>query len=460
MSRRAAIQRTLLPVLLGWFADAPDPDGGLLAFRRLSDALGTTHWYLRLLRDEGTVAHRLALLLASSRYAVDLLGRAPEAVRLLADDSELVPRGRAELGSEVGASVSRYDDPATAVGVARAVRRRELFRVAAADLLGIATVEQVEEALTDVAAVTVQAAFDVAVRSVSAARGGELPTRLAVVAMGRFGGHELGYASDADVLFVHDPREGADERDASEAAHAVVGELRRLLAVPSPDPPLVVDADLRPEGRQGPLVRTLASYAAYYERWSLVWESQALLRAEPIAGDADLGREFVALVDPVRYREGGLAEADVREVRRIKARVEAERLPRGTDPQRHTKLGPGGLADVEWTVQLLQLRHAGQVPELRTTRTLAALRAAEDADLLDQEQTRVLAHAWRTASRVRNATLLVRGRPGDTLPSDLRELTGVARVLGYPPGAAGTLVDDYRRATRRARTVVEQVFYR
>ena len=460
VSRRAAIQRTLLPVLLGWFADAPDPDGGLLAFRRLSDALGTTHWYLRLLRDEGTVAHRLALLLASSRYAVDLLGRAPEAVRLLADDAELVPRGRAELGSEVDAAVRRHDDPATAVGVARAVRRRELFRVAAADLLGIATVEQVEEALTDVAAVTVQAALDVAVRSLSAARGGELPTRIAVVAMGRFGGHELGYASDADVLFVHDPHEGADERDASEAAHAVVGELRRLLAVPSPDPPLVVDADLRPEGRQGPLVRTLASYAAYYERWSLVWESQALLRAEPIAGDQDLGREFVDLVDPMRYREGGLTDADAREIRRIKARVEAERLPRGTDPQRHTKLGPGGLADVEWTVQMLQLRHAGRVPALRTTRTLAALRAAQDAELLDPGQTRVLAHAWRTASRVRNATLLVRGRPGDNLPSDLRELTGVARVLGYPPGAAGTLVDDYRRATRRARTVVEQVFYR
>jgi glutamate-ammonia-ligase adenylyltransferase len=460
VSRRAAIQRTLLPVLLGWFADAPDPDGGLLAFRRLSDALGTTHWYLRLLRDEGTVAHRLALLLASSKYAVELLGRAPEAVRLLADDAELVPRSRAELAAEVAAAVGRYDDPATAVGVARGVRRRELFRVAAADLLGIATVEQVEEALTDVAAVTVQAALDVAARSVAAARGAALPTRIAIVAMGRFGGHELGYASDADVLFVHDPLEGADERDASEAALAVVGELRRLLAVPSPDPPLVVDADLRPEGRQGPLVRTLASYAAYYERWSLVWESQALLRAEPIAGDPELGREFVELVDPVRYREGGLDEADVREVRRVKSRVEAERLPRGTDPQRHTKLGPGGLADVEWTVQLLQLRHAGRVPALRTTRTLDALRAAQDAGLVDAEQSLVLAHAWRTASRVRNATLLVRGRPGDNMPNDLRELTGVARVLGYPPGAAGRLVDDYRRATRRARTVVEQVFYR
>jgi glutamate-ammonia-ligase adenylyltransferase len=278
--------------------------------------------------------------------------------------------------------------------------------------------------------------------------------------MGRFGGHELGYASDADVLFVHDPHEGADERDASEAAHAVVGELRKHLAVPSPDPPLVVDADLRPEGRQGPLVRTLASYAAYYQRWSLVWESQALLRADPVAGDADLGREFIALVDPLRYRETGIDEADVREIRRIKARVEAERLPRGVDPRRHTKLGPGGLADVEWTVQLLQLRHAGALPALRTTRTLAALRAAADAGLLDAEQAAVLSLAWRTASRVRNATLLVRGRPGDTVPTDLRELTGVARVLGYPPGAAGALVDDYQRATRRARTVVEQVFYR
>ncbi len=460
VSRRAAIQRTLLPVLLEFFADAPDPDGGLLAFRQLSDALGTTPWYLRLLRDEGTVANRLARLLASSRYAVDLLTRSPEAVRLLADDADLAPRPRAELTTEVRAALSRHDDPESAVGAARAVRRRELFRIAAADLLGLATVEQVEEALTDVVAVTVQAALEVSIGVVEQVRGSALPTRLAVVAMGRFGGHELSYASDADVLFVHDPLSDADERDASEAAHAVVQELRRLLSAPSPDPPLAVDADLRPEGRNGPLVRSLASYASYYERWSLVWERQALLRAEAVAGDAALGEAFLAVVDPLRYRPDGLAEADAREIRRIKARVESERLPRGADPQRHTKLGPGGLADVEWTVQMLQLRHGSAVPALRTTRTLVALQAAADHGLLDPEQARVLAQAWRSASRVRNAGLLVRGRPGDSLPTDLRELTGVARVLGYPPGATGSLVDDYRRATRRARTVVEQVFYR
>ena len=277
--------------------------------------------------------------------------------------------------------------------------------------------------------------------------------------MGRLGGHELGYGSDADVLFVHDPLDGADERDAHDAAHAVVGELRRLLALPAPDPPMLVDADLRPEGRQGPLVRTLASYAAYYERWSLVWESQALLRAEPVVGDAELAVAFRALIDPIRWPEGGLSDTDVREIRRIKARVESERLPRGADATLHTKLGRGGLSDVEWTVQLLQLRHAAELPGLRTTRTLSALEVAAAAGLVERGDAEVLAEAWRTATRVRNATMLVRGRASDTLPADVRELAGVARVVGYAPGRTGDLVEDYRRTTRRARGVVERVFY-
>ncbi len=459
VSRRAAIQKTLLPVMLGWFASAPDPDGGLLSFRRVSDALGTTPWYLRLLRDEGAVAERLAGLLASSRYAAELLERAPDAVAMLVSSDDLKPRQRAALGAEVRASVARHDDPQKAVSLARSVRRRELFRVAAADVLHVASVTEVEEALTDVAAVTVQASLDAATRAAEDSLGGALPTRLLVVAMGSFGGREMTYASDADVLFVHDPVDGAEEQAATEAAQAVVERLRLLLSTPSPEPSLAVDADLRPEGRQGPLIRTLASYRAYYERWAHVWESQALLRAEPVAGDEELGRRFTDLIDPLRYPDGGLNDAAVREIRRIKARVESERLPRGADPALHTKLGPGGLADVEWTVQLMQLRHAAEVEGLRTTRTLEALRAAEAAGLVDHENAETLAHAWRTASRVRNAVHLVRGRPGDSLPTDLRELSGVARVLGYPPGAAGALVDEYRRSTRRARSVVNGVFY-
>jgi len=458
MSRRAAIQRTLLPVMLGWFADAAQPDAGLLAFRQVSEALGDSSWYLRLLRDDTKVAQRMARLLASSRYATGLLLRAPDSVAMLADDSQLAPRSAVELRPDVAAVVRRHDTAADAVAAALALRRRELLRTAMADLLGMSGVEQTGEALTAVAGQTVAAALAAATRKVEQ-QSGPLPTRVAVVAMGRLGGHEMGYASDADVMFVHEPLAGASEEAATRAAHAVAEELRGLLARPGPDPPLPVDAGLRPEGRQGPLVRTLASYRAYYRRWSAPWEAQALLRAEPAAGDAALGAAFTAVADEFRYPAGGIGAAAVREIRRIKARVEAERMPRGVDPALHVKLGPGGLTDVEWVAQLLQLRHAHAMPALRTTRTVAALLAAAGEDLLTAADAGTLAASWRLAARIRNAVMLVRGRPGDVVPTAQPELGAVARLLGYAPDAAQDLVQDYRRAARRARAVMERLFY-
>lgn len=258
---------------------------------------------------------------------------------------------------------------------------------------------------------------------------------------------------------MHEPWEGTAEREASEAANRVVSEMRRLLQISSADPPLLIDADLRPEGKSGPLVRTLNSYEAYYRRWSLVWESQALLRAEPVAGDEDLGRRFVELIAPLRYPAEGLGDEAVREIRRLKARMESERLPRGADPKLHTKLGPGGLSDVEWTVQLMQLRHGWAEPGLRTTRTREALAAACAAELISGEDAEILDEAWVLATRVRNAVMLVRGRAGDTFPSDGRELAAVGRYLGYGDGHVGDMLDAYRRTTRRARAVVEVLFY-
>ncbi|WKX69969.1 bifunctional [glutamine synthetase] adenylyltransferase/[glutamine synthetase]-adenylyl-L-tyrosine phosphorylase [Streptomyces sp. XD-27] len=640
VTRKAAIQRTLLPVLLGWFADSADPDAGLLNFRKVSDALGRTPWYLRLLRDEGAAAENLARVLSAGRLAPDLLLRAPEAVALLGDPEGLRPRGRPALEQEILAAVGRADGGEQAVAAARGVRRRELFRTAAADIIGAyrngwhagggglhrngattaapgalggplgatpasglvggtaapgslrgvsgdgtvrgtgggmaaggpgpqggsggtargvtpgfrapgsgpapagrqgtgrgggglggvgqgapgsgsapagrgptgpvggapgaaaggsrgpagrlgspggqdgpggpaaaarhtaavpvmadpdpahnnlgASVDLVGGAVSDINAATLAGALRAAVRD---AWGETLPTRFAVIGMGRFGGHELGYGSDADVLFVHEPRDGVAEQEASRAAFAVANEMRRLLQLPTVDPPLHIDADLRPEGKSGPLVRTLGSYAAYYRRWSLVWESQALLRAEPVAGDAELGRRFTELIDPLRYPAEGLGEDAVREIRRLKARMESERLPRGADPTLHTKLGRGGLSDVEWTVQLIQMRHGWAEPGLRTTRTREALAAAHAARLIDTEDAQILDEAWVLATRVRNAVMLVRGRPGDTFPVGSRELAAVGRYLGYEPGHVGEMLDDYRRITRRARAVVERLFY-
>lgn len=464
VSRRAAIQRQLLPVMLGWFGEGADPDGGLLAFRRLSDTLGTTHWYLKLLRDSGTAAQRLAHVLSTSRYVSDALMRSPESVTWLDDDAELEPRTWERLHAEADAILTRADARHNAVTAMRALRRRELARTAVADVLGVVTGVRAAQSLSVAADVVLAGALRIAEWDVRSERGLDAaPTRLLVVAMGRLGGREVGYSSDADVLFVHDPLPGADPVAAQEYAMATATSLRALLGAVGPEPSLAVDADLRPEGRNGPLVRTFDSYAEYYERWSSPWESQALLRARPVAGDEELGERFAGLIAPLRYPEGGLDAATVREIRRIKARVEAERLPRGVDPARHLKLGRGGISDVEWTAQLLQLEHAHAVPGLRTTATVETLEAAAEAGVLDEDDARVLVEAWDLASRLRDANVLWTGRAegahADQLPHERQTLAGVARVLGYPSGSGAELEETYLRTARRARAVVERVFY-
>jgi len=463
VSRSASIQKYLLPVLLQTFASCPNPDAGLLAYRQVSEALGGNQWFLRLLRDEGQVAERLAQLLGSSQYVAGLLTRTPEALRLLADDAELEPRGVAALTRAWRQAAGRAGDPQASTRVLRGLRRQELLRIACADLLGRLDVLRVGEALTDVAVATLQTGLDIALRAQALDTGtdvADLPMDLAVIGMGRLGGGELGYGSDADVLFVHRPRNGAADGAATAAANAVAHTLRRLLAEPAPDPAFEIDADLRPEGRQGAMVRSLSAYREYYERWMSVWEGQALLRAAPVAGDEQLGADFVAMIDPIRYPVGGLGADQVAEIRRIKARVERERLPRGADPATHTKLGRGGLADVEWTVQLLQLQHGADVDGLRVRPTVQALAAAGDAELLPPEDVDALRSAWELATRARNAVFLVRGRPGDQLPRPGLELDGVARACGYGPDTEpGKFLDDYHRTTRRARGVVEQLFY-
>ncbi|MEV6631046.1 bifunctional [glutamine synthetase] adenylyltransferase/[glutamine synthetase]-adenylyl-L-tyrosine phosphorylase [Actinoplanes sp. NPDC051470] len=461
VTRTAAIQRTLLPMLLQEFADAPEPDRGLLSYRHVSDKLGSTPWYLRLLRDGGPVAMRLARVLSLSRYATDLLTRDPEALRLLAEDAELQPRSREKLLDGFTAAADRHtEDPAKAIAAVRASRRRELFRVACADILSRAgelapadplDVDAVGIALSDITDATLTAALKVARRS----RPGPPGLKVAVIGMGRLGGYEMSYPSDADVLFVHEAPEGMPEGDASAAARAIAEEMRSLLNAPAPDPALGIDADLRPEGRQGPLVRSLNAYQQYYARWSKVWESQALLRARWVCGDLDLGRRFEDLANSMRYPRGGLSREQVVEIRRLKARVETERLPRGADPNTHTKLGRGGLTDVEWAVQLLQLRHAYALPELRLTRTLEALTAERAAGLMTAQDAAAMTAGWTLAARVRNALTLVRGRPTDQLPRHGVELAGVVLLLGATD--PGEFVDSYLRVSRRSRAAMERV---
>ena len=458
--RRGRVQAVLLPRLLDWLSDTPDPDSGLLAYRRVSEALSDQRWYLSTLRDESAVAKRLMRVLGTSAFVPELLMRAPEVIGQYADGPagpKLLDVDPEAVARALVASAGRHPEPLRAIAAARTLRRRELARVASADLLGMLDVESVCAALSSVWVAVLQCALEAVVRA-NVDDDGTVPAAIAVIGMGRLGGWELGYGSDADVMFVCEPADGVDETRAVKWSMTVAEQLRTLVSAPSDDPPLEIDAGLRPEGRNGPLVRTLASYAAYYEQWAQPWEIQALLRARPVAGDTDLGLRFVVMADRVRYPEGGLSPASVLEIRRIKARVDAERLPRGADPNTHTKLGRGGLADIEWTVQLLQLRHAHAVPALRNASTLQALDAIAAAELIPQSEVSQLREAWLTATRARNALVLVRGKPTDQLPGPGRQLNAVAVAAGWRSGDGSEFLDNYLRVTRRAKTVVNKVF--
>uniref|UniRef100_UPI002355A9DD bifunctional [glutamine synthetase] adenylyltransferase/[glutamine synthetase]-adenylyl-L-tyrosine phosphorylase n=1 Tax=Actinomyces dentalis TaxID=272548 RepID=UPI002355A9DD len=492
VSRRAAIQRQLLPVIIGWLGEGPDPDSGLLSFRTLSEKIGGSHWYLAMLRDSPVAARRLCHVLSGARWTTDRLAERPESIAWLDDDAELQPRDAAALREEACHILRRRSlhasdaaDPEhearEAMQAVMSLRSRELLRAALADSLDGLDPARTAAILTAATDAALEGALGIATALAIARRDGARALAggpdeegrwaaaradHAIIAMGRLGGAETGFASDADLLFVHRPRGGEVSETAAEAAAAEAEEVARtvvgLLAGARPHP-LTADADLRPEGRRGPMSRSLDSYREYYGRWARTWERQALLRARPCAGDEDLARAFTDLIDPLRRPREGLEPQALREIRRLKARMESERLPRGADPARHLKLGPGGLSDVEWVAQILQLSHAGTHPGLRTTSTIGALEAAARDGLIDAEDARRLTAAWQLATRVRAANVIGTGRDGgariDLLPSDPLEIRVVGRLLGLEPGRERDLEDLYRKTARHARLVAERILF-
>ena len=454
LSRRAAIQRQLLPVLLQWFAEGTDPDAALLAFRRLSEDLGDSHWYLRMLRDSSGAAKRMTQVFSTSRLATNLFEKMPEAAAWFDREDELEPDTLESLNAQFEAIVSRHEDAELAAASIRAIRRKETLRVAMGAALGIIDLERTSQGLTDLTESYLIAIQEIATKFLIEKQG-PLCHELAIVAMGRFGGAELGFGSDADVMFVYRVL-GEDVNKAQAEAEILVSEIRRLSADQSLE--FELDLDLRPEGKNGPIVRSIDSYSAYYKRWAGTWESQALLRARLISGEQKIASEFVELINQYRYPEV-MEQAAIVEIRRIKARVEVERLPQGADPKRHLKLGRGSISDVEWLVQLFQLKYASANPKIQTPHTLPALEQMEACGLINNSDARVLKEAWVLSSSIRSNAMLYLNKRTDVLPLDRAQLEGIARLNGYPRGGASSVEQDYLAATRRGRAVFEKLFF-
>ena len=442
LSRRSRVMHQVLPLMLDWLSQSPDPDLGLGQLRLLMAHTRDHAALITILQNNPVAGERLCTLLGTGKLLGDLIDRIPEFIPRLADDEAInhIREREDDTSRLMGLLDSRPGEDAKIGTIRRFVRRRKL-RIAARDILGGTAPESTLGALSDSADAAVSAALHIITGP-----GDEF----GVVAMGKWGGRELSYGSDIDLLYIHGA--GPAERGAQLAA-----ALERVLALSNRHGDAYeLDAGLRPEGRKGPLSRSLDSYRRYYQEWVEPWELLALVKARPAGGDEALLSRYSEVLAPTIWRNE-LDESIVRGIRTIKARIESERIPANEDPDFHLKLGPGGLSDVEFAVQLLQLRHGGVVPTLRVTGTLPGLRALRQAELMTSDEFNALHDAYLFCTRARLRLHLQSGHPSDSLPTDPDATARLAASLGFD--RTGELREEYRRFTRRARRTFESLFY-
>lgn len=466
LSRAAKIHRILLPAVLKWLGDGQNPDMGLLAWRRLAERFGGKNTYLGFLRDSPSAAQRLCHVLADSRYLGDAMMQSMQSITWLGDDEALSARDRASLDMQTSAMVARYaSNIADFAQSLRALRRQEIERVALAWMCGLIDDDTSMLAMSDVFDAILDATLQWSMREAVSVMNLNAPqAEIAIIALGRYGGREVNFCSDADIMVIYKPvGEVCDLNAAHRFAQKTVDILRNILQGPlTLEPKIMVDLDLRPEGKDGPLVRSLESCEKYYRQWASTWEHQALLRARFAAGSKELADALLnGVVNELRYAANPLSESQLAEIRKLKARMEAERLPRGVSRDRHLKLGRGGLSDVEWTVQLMQLQYASKHESLRVVGTMQALKALQSEHFISDEDAEVLSRCWHMCSAVRNANFLWSGSMAraDIIPTDSYSLGGIATYLGYEPNQGRVFENDLLATMRQCREIMSRLFY-
>lgn len=443
LSRKSRVMHQVLPLMIDWLSQSPDPDLGLDQLRVLLAHTSDHSTLVRLLQVNPLAGERLCILLGTGRLLGELMDRIPEFIPRLADDT-LIRDVRASPDAEdrlIALLRSRPDEDAQ-IGTIRRFARRRKLRIAARDVLGEASTELTLRSLSDTADTAVRAGLHVAAGGSNHGFG--------IIAMGKWGAAEMSYGSDLDLMYVFDEMERPQ-------ALSLTGELDRVLAQPSRHGVAYeLDAGLRPEGRKGPMARSFDSFERYYSEWAEPWELLALVKARPAVGDPRILEQFTDLTYRTLWSDR-LPDDFAHQIRLIKARVESERIPPGEDPDFHLKLGPGGLSDVEFVTQLLQLRHGALLSDLRVSSTFGALQALRDMDVLAGSDFTALKDSYLFCTRVRLRLHLQSGRKSNALPTDQDANARLASSLGFD--RTSELREQYRRHTRKARRVFERLFY-
>jgi [glutamine synthetase] adenylyltransferase / [glutamine synthetase]-adenylyl-L-tyrosine phosphorylase len=411
-SRLGRVLAHVFPVMAPALALAGNPDAALLRLERVLEGAANLPAVAERMASDPRTARTLAHAVAASSFATDLLAARPELLEGLGN----------------GAGRDAEGDPDL-----------ELLQTAAAYAARDLEPKEVGGRLAEVADAVIR-------RAVADARP-DLP--FAAIGLGKLGGRELNFASDLDLVFVYEGEGSAAFERANRAAERVLARIREAGWEP--------DADLRPEGRAGPLARSLAAFLEYWERWAEPWEFQALLRARHVAGDRGLGRRFESLAEDLAYPEV-LTIDRVAEMRRMRERIERERVRPREALRFHFKLGYGSLADVQFAVELSLMRHGGGRAEVRRRGTLEAVEALAQARLIEDSVAFALAEAFVFLNDVKNALEVDRRVHAEAVPAGPLEQLALARRLGYEEHPRQAFLEDYRRVTRRARRAMERVF--
>ena len=410
-TRLGRVLAHVFPVVAPALALAPNPDAAVLRFDRVLEAPEDEGLLADALASDPSAAGRLARVVGASSWASDALVAEPAAAAALA-------------GPPAGPEPSGLT----------------LLRAAQAYAAGELRVPESGRALAAVG--------DAVVREAVAEAHPTMP--FAVIGLGKLGGQELNFASDLDVVFVYEGEGSVAFEEAGRVAEAVLEEIRAR--------GFEADADLRPEGKSGPLARSMAAWLEYWERWGQTWEFQALLKARAVAGDEGLGRRFTSAAEDFAYPEY-LPVERVAEIRRMRVRMEEQRIRQPDARRFHFKLGHGGLADVQFAVELSQLRHGREHQDVRQRHTLEALEALARERLIEDAAALALGEAYVFLNEVKNAMEIDRRVHAEALPSTAEDQVALARRLGYEEFPRASFLEDYRRITRRARRAMERVFY-
>jgi glutamate-ammonia-ligase adenylyltransferase len=429
--------RVLVPLLNRYMPRSPDPDLALNNLERLTAQPPVRAALTTLLEARPRTLDTLLRLLGTSQFLADALATDPDALEMLRGPGRRAP-DFAELYAQLAAAVDAATDDAGVLRAFRRFRRRQVLRIGVADIVRDRPLEEVTRDISRAA----EAAVEVAVRHARAQvadRFGEpvtadgAPARLAVIGFGKLGGEELNYSSDIDLMFVHDADgdiRGRRPIACGEFFGRVVSEVVRLLSSHTPDGQAYrVDLRLRPEGKRGPLVRTLAGTLSYYDAMGRTWERQALIKARSIAGDAALGREFLQAVEPFVYRKY-FSFSEINEVKALKRTIERKARDAGAD-DRDVKTGRGGIRDIEFAVQFLQLLNGGDLPAVRERNTLLAIQALAEAGCLTGQESQILDDTYRFLRKTEHRLQLLFDLQTHRLPADADELRRLALRMGY-----------------------------